>query len=119
MAHVGEERGLGTIGGLGLAPSGCYGTDYAYFEPVHGTAPDIAGQHIINPTATMLSAVMMLEYVGLQDAARRLERAIEETYAAGDCLTPDQGEVVLRAITARDTLEENLALLRAAKPSRA
>ncbi len=85
------DEGAATIGGLGLAPSGCYGSDFAYFEPVHGTAPDIAGQGIINPTATMLSAAMLLEYLGLDDAAQRLERAVEETYAAGDRLTPDQG----------------------------
>ena len=85
------DEGAGTIGGLGLAPSGCYSEDYAYFEPVHGTAPDIAGQHTINPTATMLSAVMMLDYLGLEEDARRLERAVEQTYAAGDRLTPDQG----------------------------
>jgi len=85
------DEAAGTIGGLGLAPSGCYGDGYAYFEPVHGTAPDIAGQHIINPTATILSGVMMLEHLGFADAARRLERAVEETYAAADRLTPDQG----------------------------
>jgi isocitrate/isopropylmalate dehydrogenase len=86
-----SDEGAGTIGGLGLAPSGCYGDGYAYFESVHGTAPDIAGRHIINPTATMLSAVLMLDYLGLTDAARRLEAAIEGAYAAGDALTPDQG----------------------------
>ena len=86
-----SDEGAGTIGGLGLAPSGCYGADFAYFESIHGTAPDIAGQHVINPTATMLSAAMMLNYLGLEDAARRLERAIGETYAAGDRLTRDQG----------------------------
>ena len=86
-----SDEGAGTIGGLGLAPSGCYGADWAYFESVHGTAPDIAGKHIINPTATMLAAVMMLEYLGLADAAGRLERAIEGAYAAGDRLTVDQG----------------------------
>lgn len=85
------DVGAGTIGGLGLAPSGCYGDSFAYFEPVHGTAPDIAGRHVMNPTAAMLSAAMMLEHVGLVDAAQRLERAVEETYAAGDRLTPDQG----------------------------
>ena len=85
------DEGAGTIGGLGLAPSGCYGADFAYFEPVHGTAPDIEGQHIINPTATMLSAALMLEHVGLADAATRLESAVDETLAAGDRLTPDQG----------------------------
>jgi isocitrate/isopropylmalate dehydrogenase len=85
------DEAAGTIGGLGLAPSGCYGNDYAYFEPVHGTAPDIAGKNIINPTATLLSAAMMLEYLGLAEEGQRLEEAVTETVAAGDRLTPDQG----------------------------
>ena len=81
----------GLLGSLGLAPSGCYGDDYAYFEPAHGTAPDIAGRNIINPTATLLSAAMMLEHLGLAPAARRLEDAVARVYAAGEALTPDQG----------------------------
>ena len=63
-----SDAAAGTIGGLGLAPSGCYGENYAYFESIHGTAPDIAGKHLINPTATLLSATMMLEYIGYTDA---------------------------------------------------
>ena len=59
-----SDQGAGTIGGMGLAPSGCYGDDWAYFESAHGTAPDIAGQGIINPTATLESAEMMLRYLG-------------------------------------------------------
>lgn len=86
-----SDAAAGLVGGLGLAASGCYGDDYAYFESAHGTAPDIAGQGIINPTATLLSAAMMLEYLGFGDAAARLERALERTYAEGRTLTPDQG----------------------------
>lgn len=86
-----SDAAAGTIGGLGLAPSGCYGKDYAYFESIHGTAPDIAGRNIINPTATLLSAVMMLEYIGYTDAAARLDRAISQVYAEGKTLTHDQG----------------------------
>jgi isocitrate/isopropylmalate dehydrogenase len=86
-----SDEGAGTIGGLGLAPSGCFGESWAYFESVHGTAPDIVGRGIINPTATMLASVMMLEYLGFADASKRLERAIDDTYKAGDCLTVDQG----------------------------
>lgn len=81
--------GLG--GGLGLAPSGCYGSDYAYFESAHGTAPDLAGRNIVNPTATLLSAAMMLAYLGFADAAGRLETAVDRVYADGAALTPDQG----------------------------
>ncbi|MBI3743891.1 MAG: isocitrate/isopropylmalate dehydrogenase family protein [Chloroflexi bacterium] len=86
-----SDAGAGTIGGLGITPSGCFGERYAYFEPVHGTAPDIAGRGIINPTATLLSAVLMLEYLGMNGAAQRLERAVEAVYADGNTLTPDQG----------------------------
>ena len=64
-----SDEGAATIGGLGLAPSGCYGDDFAYFESAHGTAPDIAGQDRINPTATLLSAVMLLDHLGLGDHA--------------------------------------------------
>lgn len=81
----------GTIGGLGLSPSACYGEQYAYFEPVHGSAPDLAGKGVINPTAMMLTAAIMLRYLGNADAARRLERAIKQTYGEGKVLTIDQG----------------------------
>jgi isocitrate/isopropylmalate dehydrogenase len=86
-----SDAAAGIIGGLGLAPSGCYGDGYAYFEPAHGSAPDIAGKNVINPTATILSAVMMLEHLGFASEARRLEAAVERVYAAGKVLTPDQG----------------------------
>jgi isocitrate/isopropylmalate dehydrogenase len=86
-----SDEGAATIGGLGLAPSGCYGHDFAYFESAHGTAPDIAGQGLINPTASLLSAVMMLEHLELADAAARLDAAISAVYAEGRTLTRDQG----------------------------
>ena len=86
-----SDTAAGVIGGLGLAASGCYGDSYAYFESAHGTAPDIAGRNVINPTATILSATMMLDYLGFADAARRLESAVTRVYADGEHLTPDQG----------------------------
>jgi isocitrate/isopropylmalate dehydrogenase len=86
-----SDAAAGTIGGLGLAPSGCYGDDFAYFESVHGTAPDIMGKNVINPTATMLSAAMMLDYLGFGEAAQRLENSIRKVFAEGRVLTPDQG----------------------------
>ncbi len=86
-----SDVAAGTIGGLGLAPSGCYGDTYAYFESVHGSAPDIAGRNIINPTATLLSAALLLDYLGWTDEAQRLEGAIAQVYASGETLPPDQG----------------------------
>nr|MBA2395498.1 isocitrate/isopropylmalate dehydrogenase family protein [Ktedonobacteraceae bacterium] len=81
----------GTIGGLGLCPSACYGENYAYFEPVHGSAPDLLGQDAINPTAMLLSGAMMLDYFGYNESARRLENALELVYRDGDVLPVDQG----------------------------
>ncbi len=86
-----SDAAAGLIGGLGLAASGCYGDDYAYFESAHGTAPDIAGQNSINPTATLLSGCMMLDHLGFAAESARIERAIAEIYAEGKTLTPDQG----------------------------
>ncbi|OGF55574.1 MAG: hypothetical protein A2Z21_03300 [Candidatus Fraserbacteria bacterium RBG_16_55_9] len=85
-----SDVGAATIGGLGLAPSGCYGEQKAYFEPVHGTAPDLAGKHIINPTATLLSAAMMLTHLHLQGEALNLEKAVRAVYQAGNVLPVDQ-----------------------------
>lgn len=79
------------IGGLGLTPNACIGKDYAYFGSVHGTAPDIVGMNIINPTAMLLGAGMMLEYLGLDAAASRLEGAVYKVYREGRYLTRDQG----------------------------
>lgn len=81
----------GLVGGLGLVPGANLGENCAVFEAVHGSAPDIAGKGIANPTALMLSAVLMLNHLGERDAARRLQYAIERTYAAGAHLTPDVG----------------------------
>ncbi|MBI4240474.1 MAG: isocitrate/isopropylmalate dehydrogenase family protein [Candidatus Rokubacteria bacterium] len=78
-------------GGLGIAPSGCLGDRWAYFESVHGSAPDIAGKGIANPTAAILSAAMMLEHMGLAAEAECLEQAVARVYRDGKALTPDQG----------------------------
>jgi isocitrate/isopropylmalate dehydrogenase len=79
------------VGGLGIAPSACVGDKKAYFEPVHGSAPKYAGKNMVNPTATILSAKMMLEYLGMQDPADSLEEAVKQIYAEGRVLTYDQG----------------------------
>jgi isocitrate/isopropylmalate dehydrogenase len=79
------------IGGLGLTPNACIGRDYAYFGSVHGTAPDIAGMNIINPSAMLLAAGMMLEYLGFAKEANQLETAVYKVYQEGKYLTRDQG----------------------------
>jgi isocitrate dehydrogenase (NAD+) len=86
-----SDLAAGLVGGLGIVPGANMGETHAVFEAVHGSAPDIAGQGKANPTALMLSAVMMLIHLGEQVAARRMRTAIEAVYADGQHLTGDVG----------------------------
>jgi isocitrate dehydrogenase (NAD+) len=81
----------GLVGGLGLVTGGNIGENAAIYEAVHGTAPDIAGKGVANPTAVMLAGSMMLDRLGQRDRAQRLEAAIRQVIAAGKDLTPDLG----------------------------
>ena len=81
----------GLVGGLGFAPAGNIGADAAMFEAVHGSAPDIAGQGVANPTALLLSACLMLEHLDDADTARRIRDAIDAVIAEGAVRTPDMG----------------------------
>jgi len=91
LGDILADGAAGLVGGLGLAPSACIGDAYAYFEPVHGTAPDLMGKNIVNPTAMLLTSAMMLEYLGLEDEAERLKEAVYGVYREGKVLTPDMG----------------------------
>jgi 3-isopropylmalate dehydrogenase len=76
-----SDLAAGLIGGMGMAPSGDIGDSYAVFQPSHGSAPDIAGQGIANPVATILSAAMMLDWLGEVDAAAAINKAVEQAMA--------------------------------------
>ncbi|MBZ5534997.1 MAG: isocitrate dehydrogenase (NAD(+)) [Acidobacteriia bacterium] len=102
-----SDLGAGLIGGLGLVPGANIGVDGAIFEAVHGSAPDIAGKGVANPTAVMLSSALLLEHLNELEAGRRLRSAIEGVYAEGKHITRDLGgtattqeftEAVLRQI---------------------
>jgi len=79
----------GLVGGLGVAPGSNIGTDVALFEPTHGSAPKYKGQNKVNPTAIILSGVMMLRHIGEEKAADRLEKAVSEVIAEGKFVTYD------------------------------
>ena len=81
----------GFVGGLGLVPGANIGTDCALFEAVHGSAPDIAGKNLANPTALVRSALLMLDYLGETQAAARIQKALETVYAENKTLTRDVG----------------------------
>ncbi|KAK6512851.1 NAD-dependent isocitrate dehydrogenase [Arthrobotrys conoides] len=81
----------GLIGGLGLTPSGNIGDKCSIFEAVHGSAPDIAGKALANPTALLFSSIMMLQHMGLNDHATKIQKAIFDTLAEGKYLTGDLG----------------------------
>ncbi|MFC7167594.1 isocitrate/isopropylmalate dehydrogenase family protein [Halospeciosus flavus] len=85
-----SDLAAGLVGGLGLLPSANVGSDNGVFEPVHGTAPDIAGQGVANPCATILSAAMLLDFLDYEDEADRVRQAVENTLEAGP-RTPDLG----------------------------
>lgn len=81
----------GLVGGLGMAPGANIGEDIAIFEAVHGSAPDIAGMDIANPTSLILASCMMLDHLGMEDEASRIRRALREQIASGNCVTRDLG----------------------------
>ncbi|BDG71769.1 isocitrate/isopropylmalate dehydrogenase family protein [Roseomonas fluvialis] len=107
-----SDLGAGLVGGMGFAPSADIGDAHAVFQPAHGTAPDIAGRGLANPTATLLSAAMMLDWLGARgagqgfaDAAAELESAVDGAFAAG-LRSPDIGgrdgtAAVARAVAQR------------------
>jgi isocitrate dehydrogenase (NAD+) len=81
----------GLVGGLGLAPGANLGADHAVFEPVHGSAPDIAGQGVANPLAMILTGAMMLQHLEEREVAGRIEDAVADLLVKGEVLTPDMG----------------------------
>ena len=86
-----SDEGAGLVGGLGLAPSGNIGDDYGLFEPVHGSAPDIAGKGIANPCSMILTIAMMLDYLKEYEISNKINKAVENVVSAGKTLTPDLG----------------------------
>lgn len=86
---IASDLCAGLVGGLGIAPGANIGPEYAVFEAVHGSAPDIAGKDICNPTAEILSAAMMLDHLGELEGAARIRNAVRAVYAEGEVLTAD------------------------------
>jgi 3-isopropylmalate dehydrogenase len=82
---------IGQIGGVGMAPSACIGENFAFFEPVHGTAWDLVGKGVANPIGSILSAKLMLEWLGREDEARLIEAAVCKVLSEGRVRTPDLG----------------------------
>jgi 3-isopropylmalate dehydrogenase len=86
-----SDEGAGLVGGLGLIPSANIGENHGLFEPVHGSAPNLAGKGVANPSAMVLSAVMMLDYLNEGEEARKLENAIINVLGEGKIVTKDLG----------------------------
>jgi isocitrate dehydrogenase (NAD+) len=86
-----SDLAAGLIGGLGLTPSGNYGEHASLFEAVHGTAPDIEGKDLANPTALLLSSVMLLKHIGKTDVAKKIENSLNKVFREKKVLTGDLG----------------------------
>jgi isocitrate dehydrogenase (NAD+) len=95
----------GMIGGLGVAPGANIGVDIAVFEAIHGSAPKYAGQNKVNPTALILSGVMMLRYLGEIDAADRLQKAVEDVIGEGTNVTYDLAPAGATAVGTQEMAE--------------
>ena len=93
-----SDLAAGLIGGMGMAPSADVGDTHAVFQPSHGTAPDIAGKGIANPIATILSAAMMLEWLGLGEPAGAIQAAVETVLSAGHRTADLGGQVSTTAM---------------------
>jgi isocitrate dehydrogenase (NAD+) len=105
-----SDLAAGLVGGLGVVPSANIGDESAMFEAVHGTAPDIAGKGLANPTALLMSSILMLDHLGERTAARRIEGALEKVYREAKHTTRDIGgragtdefaEAVINALDAK------------------
>ena len=86
-----SDQASGLVGGLGFAPGVNIGKDVAMFEAVHGSAPDIAGRNIANPTALLLAACLMLDHLGLGETASRIRDSVKAVVTAGETVTRDLG----------------------------
>ena len=101
-----SDLAAGLVGGMGMAPSADIGPKHGVFQPSHGTAPDIAGKGIANPVATILSAAMMLEWLGFSEAAKRIDSAVSNVMAAGhrtcdlggNVRTEEMGNLIVSAL---------------------
>jgi len=109
------------VGGLGLVPGANFGDDCAIFEAVHGSAPDIAGKNIANPTAVIRSALLMLRHLGEHDAALQIRNALEKVYRTREKLTRDVGGKAGTSEFADSVIEamESQAVPEAAQSTRA
>lgn len=99
-----SDLAAGLVGGLGIVPGANLGKDHAIFEAVHGTAPDIAGKGIANPTALMQSAVLMLAHLGERDASQSLHKAIQAVYTEGRHLTSDVGGPATTSVFTKEVI---------------
>ena len=86
-----SDQVAGLVGGLGFAPGANIGTDVSIFEAVHGSAPDIAGKGVANPTAVILAGCLMLEHLGEHEMAKRIGNAVRKTVNGREAVTGDLG----------------------------
>ena len=92
LGDILSDLGGATVGGIGLCPAGNIGDSHAYFEPIHGSAPDIAGQDKANPISQVLAAALMLEHLGEHEAAGLVRRAVARSLESGKLVLGRNGQ---------------------------
>ncbi len=108
LGDILSDLGGGTVGGIGLCPSGNIGNKYAYFEPIHGSAPDIAGQGIASPISQILSTGMMLDHLGEHKAAELISNAVYFALETGDLKIDTNGQPHGGTMKASEVIAEGL-----------
>lgn len=106
-----SDEGAGLVGGLGMIPSANIGENQGLFEPVHGSAPSHAGKGTANPSAMILSAVLMLDYLEENEAARKVEEALTQVLSEGKVVTQDLGGSALTMDMAREVRKKLTSIL--------
>ncbi len=109
LGDILSDLGGGTVGGIGMCPSGNIGDDAAYFEPVHGSAPDIAGRDLANPCGQILSAAMLLDHIGEPGAAGLMRRAVGAALGEGALIIDETGRPEDGGRAAVEAVLEHLA----------
>ena len=106
LGDILSDLGGGTIGGIGLCPSGNIGDEHAYFEPIHGSAPDIAGEDKANPVSQVLTVAMMLDHLGETEGGELVRNAVSESLRSGRLQIGERGQPVGGTARAGETIAE-------------
>jgi 3-isopropylmalate dehydrogenase len=108
LGDILSEVGAATVGGVGMLPSANVGTAHAYFEPAHGSAPQLAGRDTANPVGQILALAMLVDHLGERPASRAIDDAVREAFADGSIKLDDLGCPTIGTAAAAEAIAERV-----------